>query len=329
MRFLYFTDTHIKGTTPKNRTDDFYETLKGKFREIKTISEELDIDYILHGGDWFDRPDVSPAIVREFAAIIKSYGKPVYTIAGNHDIFGHNPDTIGRTMLGLLEGVGILTLIGNDDELVLEKEGIRVQLTGKPYRYDIDDNEKFRDYYIVKKRKDVNYSINMVHGMFLVKPFFEGVRYTLVDDVCETEADITLAGHYHSGFGIVERNSRIFANPGSLVRITNTLGEINRKPKVLVIELTDKINIREQELMTARPGEEVLNRQQLEYSQDRSIKLHRFYQEISKTGKYDRLDLDKIIEEIAADEDISSEIKEETVKRIALAREELSKGDDE
>jgi DNA repair exonuclease SbcCD nuclease subunit len=70
MRFLYFTDTHIKGTTPRNRTDDFYETLKSKFNEIKTISEELNIDYILHGGDWFDRPDVSPSIVREFAAVI-------------------------------------------------------------------------------------------------------------------------------------------------------------------------------------------------------------------------------------------------------------------
>jgi hypothetical protein len=58
-------------------------------------------------------------------------------------------------------------------------------------------------------------------------------------------------------------------------------------------------------------------------------KLHRFYQEILWTGKYDRIDLDRIIEDIAADQELSKEIKEETVKRIALAREELSKGDDE
>jgi predicted phosphodiesterase len=232
-------------------------------------------------------------------------------------------------MLGLLEGVGILSLIRNDEEVVLEKEGIRVQLTGKPYRFDIDDKDEFRNYYIVKKRKDVDYSINMVHGMLLVKPFFEGIRYTLVEDIRETEADITLAGHYHSGFGIVERDLKYFANPGSLIRITNTLSEVNRKPKVLIIELTEKILLKEQELKTARPGEEVLDRKQLEYSQDRSIKLHRFYQEIARTGKYDRIDLDKIIEDIAADQELSKEIKEETVKRIALAREELLRGNDE
>jgi uncharacterized protein YihD (DUF1040 family) len=87
--------------------------------------------------------------------------------------------------------------------------------------------------------------------------------------------------------------------------------------------------LKEVELKCARPGEEILDRQQLEYSQDRSMKLHQFYQSLAKTGKYDRIDLNRIIEEIAADQEISREIKEETVKRIALAREELSKGNDE
>lgn len=329
MKFVYFTDTHIKGTTPKNRTDNFYETLKNKFKEIKTICDETDADYVLHGGDWFDRPDVSPAIVKEFAAIVQNYGRPIFTIAGNHDIFGHNPDTIGRTMLGLLEGVGILKLINHDEEIILEKEGVRVQLTGKPYRYDIDDKEKYREYYIVKKRNDVDYAINMVHGMLLVKPFFEGIHHTLIDQITETQADITLAGHYHSGFGIIERNGKYFANPGSLVRVTNTLSEINRKPKVTVIELTDGIKLWERELSGAKPGEEVLDRQQLEYSQDRNLKIQQFYQNLVRTGKYERIDLNKIIEEIAADQEVSREVKDETVKRIALAKEELSHGDRE
>lgn len=329
MKLIYFTDTHIKGITPKNRTDNFYETLKDKFNEIKTICDETGAHYILHGGDWFDRPDVSPAIVKEFAAIVQSYGRPVYTIAGNHDIFGHNPDTIGRTMLGLLEGVGVLKLINHSEEIMLEKEGIRVQLTGKPYRYDIDDKDNYRDYYIVKKRDDARYAINMVHGMFLSKPFFEGIRHTLIDQVLDTQADITLAGHYHSGFGIIKRNGKYFANPGSFVRVTNTLSEISRRPKVIIIELTDEIKLWERELTSAKPGEEVLDRQQLEYYKDRSMKIHQFYQNLVNTGNYERIDLDKIIEEIAADEEVGREVKEETVKRIALAREELSHGERE
>ena len=50
MKFLFFTDSHIRGTTPKNRKDNFYETLKTKLLEITNISKKLDVDYILHGG---------------------------------------------------------------------------------------------------------------------------------------------------------------------------------------------------------------------------------------------------------------------------------------
>jgi len=329
MKFVFFTDTHIKGTTPKNRLDNYYETLKKKFVEIKDICEEYDIDYVLHGGDWFDRPDISPSIVKEFAAIVQSYKRKVITIAGNHDVYGHNPLTVGRTMLGLLEGVGILDLINYDDGIMLEKNGLKVCITGKPYRFDIDDKGKFREYYVVKKPEDAKYSINMVHGMLLTKPFFEGIPYTLVENIVDTEADITLAGHYHSGFKTIVMDGKYFINPGSMVRVTNTLSEINRIPKVIIIELGESINIIERELKTAQPGDEVLDRKQLEYAQDRNVKLHKFYQDLSDTGKFDRIDLSKIIEEISANDNAGYEVKNETIRRIAVAAEELAHSEDE
>jgi len=69
-------------------------------------------------------------------------------------------------MLGLLEGTGIINLLVYDDEVILKKDGITVQLTGRSYNYEID-GENFRNYYIVKKRADVDYAINIVHGMLL------------------------------------------------------------------------------------------------------------------------------------------------------------------
>jgi len=286
MKFLFFTDSHIRGTTPKNRKDNFYETLKNKFYEIGDISGRYNVDYILHGGDWFERPDISPSIVREFAVIIKSFGKPIYTVAGNHDIYGHNPATVGRTMLGLLEGTGIINLLVYDDEVILKKDGITVQLTGRSYNYEID-GENFRNYYIVKKRADVDYAINIVHGMLLLKPFYEGIRYTLLDDIKETEADITFAGHYHSGFGVRKINSKYFINPGSIVRISSSLTELERKPEVVYLEFNENgIHIEEIELKTARPGDEVLDREKLEAAKDRNLKLHQFYQGIEASGRY-------------------------------------------
>jgi len=327
MKFLYFTDTHIKGVNPKNRKDDYYNTLKLKFREIQNICEENQIDYIIHGGDWFDRPDISPAVVRDFAIIIRGFKQKIYTIAGNHDIFGQNPETIKRTMLGLLEGIGLVKLIGYDDEVILEKDGIRVQLTGKPFNFDID-GENFRKYYCVKKRRDVDYAVNIVHGMLLDKPFIEGLRYTLISDIVDTEADITLAGHYHSGFPTKVINGKYFINPGSLVRVTNSLNEISRRPKVTLIKIDNGIFIQDIELKSALPGDEVLDRAQLESSQDRMLKLHNFYNSLSKSTQYNKIDLNKIIYDIASDQNVQEEVKNEAVRRITAARESLSLDED-
>ncbi len=87
MKLLYLTDTHIRGTSPKNRLDDYYESLKEKLKEISNIIREEKVDYVLHGGDLFDRPDVSVSIVSDFAKIFQDFGVPIYIISGNHDIF--------------------------------------------------------------------------------------------------------------------------------------------------------------------------------------------------------------------------------------------------
>lgn len=261
MKLIFFTDTHIRKTTPGNRKDDFYETLKNKFLEIKRIIEKEGIDYVLHGGDWFDRPDISPDMTEEFAAILQSFGKPVYTVAGNHDIHEQSVIIKGQTMVGLLEERGIIRLLRNADELILEKGPVKIQLTGRPWSDEID-GKNFRLYYLVKKQKGVDYAINLVHGMLLNKPFAGDVKFTLIKDITDTGADITLSGHYHTGFGVIEANSRYFVNPGSLVRVTRYTSENIRRPKVVVIELTDKIRLRELELSSALPGEIVLGREE-------------------------------------------------------------------
>ena len=165
--------------------------------------------------------------------------------------------------------------------------------------------------------------------MLLAKPFFEGISYTLLDDIKETGADITLAGHYHSGFGIKKLNDKLFINTGSIVRVSNSLAEINRRPSVVFIEIKDKIYTEEIQLKTALLGEEVLDRDKLEASKDRNLKLHEFYQGISSKGEYKKIDILQIINEIASDENLSSEVKEEALRRIGIARESLSKGGEE
>ena len=318
MKLLYLTDTHIRGTTPQNRLDDYQETLKEKLREVASIIKEEKIDYVLHGGDLFDRPDVSVSIVSDFAKIFQSFGVPIYIISGNHDIFGHNPDTLDRTMLGLLCNLEVMNLV-NYKKVILEKD-IRVQLTGSPYVYSMDDASNRENYILDEVDNTCKYSIHMTHGFLIDKPFFKEVSHTLIDDIRSTKADITLGGHYHFGFKTVELDNKYFVNPGALIRISNSKAEINRRPKVNIISLADEIKIEDRFLKCAKPGEEVLDRSEMERHQFKGIKLAEFKESIDATTNYNSLDIFDLLLKISKSENISEEVKKEALKRVEEAQ---------
>ncbi len=317
MRLLFITDTHIRGNTPKNRKDNFPETIETKLNEVKQIIRKYNIDYVLHGGDLFDRPDVSISIASNFSKILNSFGVPIYIISGNHDVYGHNPDTVSRSILGLLDALDVVRLIREGEVIYLNKDGIKVQLTGQPYVYNID-HEGYRSNYIVDEiSEEVDYSIHMVHGMLLNRPFIEGIPYTLIDDINSTKADITLCGHYHSGFGIIKVDDKYFVNPGSLVRITNSLSEINRIPKVAIIELEDTIDIKLINLETALDGNEILDRREIENHIFKSEMLFDFKQTIDRVINFEKLEINEILLEVSNAEGVSEEVKKEALRRIS------------
>lgn len=317
MRILYFTDTHIRGTNPKSRKDNFVDTLKEKLEELVRVSQECKVDYVFFGGDLFDRPDVSPSIVKDFIGYFMGFPQPVYAISGNHDVYGQNPSTINRTVLGLLDAVGIIKLISLNEKVYLEKEGIRLQLTGCPYYYDVDVN---RQGYTVDK-ENCDYAINLVHGFLLDRPFIEGIPYTLIDDICQkTSADITICGHYHTGFGIKKIENKYYINPGSLSRVSNVSSEMNRIPSYLIIDLGEDIDIKMIQLKCAKPGDEVLDRAQMRQEEFRRQKLNEFVSQVNSYGSFEILSLQKIINDIALRDSIPSDIKDEAVRRIADAQ---------
>lgn len=316
MKILFFTDTHIRGTNPKNRIDNFTETLENKIKEIIEMTKKLNIDYLIHGGDLFDRPDLSVAVVGRFAKILKEIEIPLYIVCGNHDIFGHNPQTIDRTMLGLLSSLDFINIIKENEKIILSKGGIKLQLTGQPYRHDLDSSLK--DKYILKDiREDVDYSMHVVHGMLLHRPFVKGVPYTLIDEIRETKADITISGHYHAGYKTQFIDGKYFVNPGSLVRIANSLLEISRRPKVVLIELNESINIQSIELESAKEGNRVLDRDEIEKHIFKGEQLTQFKQIVESSINFEKMDINDLLIEVSSAESISNEVKEEALRRIA------------
>ena len=318
MKLLVVNDTHIRGTTPSRRVDNFKETILTKLEEVHTLAQEREVDIILHGGDLFDRPDTAPSIVSEFVKLLRNFSMPIYITAGNHDLYGHNPETLPRTMLGLLEASGIVNIIA-EEGTVLEEDDIKVQLTGRNFDYTLDNDATTA--YEVKKQPEVDYALHLVHGMLLDKPVFEE-GYTLIEDI-ETEADITITGHYHLGYGIKEFKGTYFLNPGALVRISADLKEIARMPQVALIDLKDGIDIELIKLSSAQQGEEVLDRTELEKQKFREKRLADFNQQISAAGEFKHFKINDILDEVANNQNISQAVKEEALARISQAQENL------
>lgn len=330
MRFLFLTDTHLRGTTPRNRRDNFLQTLEEKLAEVVELGEELGVTAVLHNGDLFDRPDVSPSIVRQFATILRRCPSPIYGIAGNHDLFGQNPETLPRTMLGLLDGFGIIRLIHPGQVLFFKEDGVTVQLTGQHFHYDIDRRDPALDYFI-RKDPAADFAVHMVHGMLLDKPFLEGIPHTLVERIARTEADVTLGGHYHSGFKRVEIDGKLFVNPGSLVRINNSLAEISRVPKVVLLEFTagKGMVVQEVELKRALPGDQVLDRKQIELLAARERKFARFVQGVRAAGEFTAVHVPEIVDEIARTTGIRPGVRDEAIRRISAAQEAVGEAGEE
>ncbi len=318
MKLLVMNDTHIRGTNPDKRVDDFRATLENKLKEIGQIITAEEIDYVVHGGDIFDRPDTAPAVVNQFIEIFLDYQAPIYTIVGNHDLYGHNPATLPRTMAGVLISAGIMNLIP-EDGLVLNKEGLKLQLSGKSFDYEVDDNKAD---YEVKKQEKVDYAIHVVHGMLLDKPAFPE-QYTLIEKLT-TEADITISGHYHLGYGVVEYENKYFLNPGSLVRLGARMEELKRMPKIAIIELTsEKIKIELKQLASAQKGTEVLDRSEIEADKVREKRLADFLREVKASNKFEMFSIQDILEQLSNEGEVDGQIKEAARDRIARAQQRL------
>ncbi|MGB4504322.1 MAG: metallophosphoesterase [Syntrophaceticus sp.] len=327
MRFLYFTDDHKRGTTPENRLDIFPVTLAHKLQEVVKIAREQEVDYVLHGGDFFDVPAPAISVCADFLEIYQQFSVPVFTIPGNHDLFGHNIATLPRTMLGFAARLGIVHLLGKEP-IYLEKNGLRVQLTGQGYHFEMDRRERHLDYMI--KKKDCDYAIHMVHGMLLERALFPGAFYTLIEQIWDTEADFTLAGHNHLGFPDTEKDGKYFLNPGALVRLSNHQQEMKRPVQVVVIDLSGSCpTYKKIRLKSAAPGEDVLDRSRQEEAAFREQKLAGYLAEVKAAGSYQRTDVRVLLGEIAAAENLPPGVVEEALRRISLAEEALARGEDE
>ena len=329
MKLLFTGDWHLRGNNPRNRIDDYPTAAVEKLQEVFRIAENNDADFILMPGDVWDRPEVSIAVLLSYADVLKASPVPLYATVGNHDIYGYNTASYSRSSLKLLEmlvpQLNVITDSGVATNLskAAGKSGkYPVYLTATPYSrlMDIDGYGYSPD---VELGNDV-VKVHVAHGMLLDhKPPFD--RYSDLYKV-PTTADIVLTGHDHLGYGVYNRADGVtFCNPGSLLRISASVREIERTVQVALISINTVTAARTVDLIPlqcAKSGDEVLDRSTIEEAKERQYAMDAFSTLIQgHTGGRVLMDVNQIIETIAAEEHVDADVVQAALAVIDQQRE--------
>lgn len=326
LRILYLTDTHLRGTAPASRTDDFAAAVKAKLAEVVGLAESLNAAAVVHGGDLFDLPEPGVGQVGEYLEILSRIHAPLFVVPGNHDIYGHNPSTLPRTLLGLLARVGVVRILGREP-VIVEGGGVRVRLTGQGFHPEMDRRGPAEDYAVPPAAVDgCDYAVHVVHGMLLPRAEISSAPFlpaaTAAEDVLAvTGADYTLAGHYHSPWEVCT-GGRAAANPGALVRVTSEARELARRPQVMVIEAgREGISHRYVPLSSARPGEEVLDTARLDADRAREEARAEFLASLEAFGGGPHgIDPEEVLRETMTRMGVGPEVEAEVWRRFQVAR---------
>lgn len=258
--------------------------------------------------------------------MIKESPVPIYTTAGNHDIYGYNLDTYNRTSLRVLELIVPQLEVINDNtkNVELVDGDTVVNLSFQPYSQEID-KDGFG--YSPQDPVEESFMIHTAHGMLLDHDPKVFDRFTYIGDV-KTDADLVLCGHDHLGFGIYERSDgKTFLNCGSLTRLSASEAEISRAVRValITVENNELKDIELIPLRSAKIGEEVLDRSKIEAEQKRAYAMEEFSSLIQdKEGNKAVVDVNAIIEAIAEKEKYEPDVVELALEKIAEAKEEMS-----
>ena len=281
MRLAIFTDQHHNDSNPQSRTGNYNEDIFAKIEEIKQICTDMQVDAALCAGDVFHNKvanRVSHLLVRRCIELYSSFPCPVFGIAGNHDESQMTPLTIPKQPIGVLfqtEAIKELSM----SPVVIEKDGIRVALSGSHFYADID---KDREGYFPNPAQAADLHVHLVHAIMLPPGGSFISDFTTIDMITATPADLTVTGHYHNCLGTHNIGDKWFMIPGAISRGSISESDVARKPSLVIVDVFERTNGRPNfqhysiPLQSAKPAEEVLIVREHQEEQQRESQIAEF-----------------------------------------------------
>ncbi len=223
-KFGFLTDTHFSVMRTAFRTDDYFASVLSKFRECYRRFNDSGCEFVLHGGDMFDRfRSYSYQMILAVREVIVSSGIPTYFIWGQHDLMGYSRESSRGSNLNFLQQICDGRLIEIDRCVELKNLCLFAS------HVDQDCAETLRGISVPSPSRPV---VAAAHALlYNAESSFGTIN---VSSIGRIRPVLVLSGDLHSGFPPTERDGTTYYNPGSLARTSRE----NRRPKAAVIELT-------------------------------------------------------------------------------------------
>jgi len=259
MKLAYCGDLHITNRKPKNRIDNYFETVLGKVNQIYQIANEENCEVVIQPGDFFDSYKESHLVVQEIINILKKYPKIcTFVVAGQHDMQFHNSDLSGTTLGTLLTHTDLITLLNKTPCCSNDHTAF----------YGASWNEEIPE---IITPDCVN--ILVLHKMVVDKKLWvEQEGHTWANHLLlKTDFDLIVSGDNHKQF-FAKQENRHLINIGSMMR--STIDQIDHCPAVAIYDTELKhYDVIDLEI---KPFDEVMQLEKAEKEKEKNLQLESF-----------------------------------------------------
>lgn len=291
--FIFRTDVHVADRSPSSWKGDYTAEILGNLEQIGQLAKKFDVDAVLDGGDFFHVKTAnrnSHALIVKVTKIHADYKVPVWCIEGNHDLSGNNLSTIEQQPLGVLYSTDVFHHLRDESfHSDMEEDAVRVRVVGMPYAHD----RSLAELRAIQKNTPGEKLIAVVHALAGKNPpahvedFFGEPVFRYEDLITPNGPDVWCFGHWHQDQGIEEIDGRFFVNQGAVSRGALVRENLERTPKVALIEFTPSGLKVEPLPLTVLPAEEVFDLEKKDRRDREILVIDQFTTALSETVEFD------------------------------------------
>lgn len=296
LSLLHVGDQHFDVTPPRSRKDDYFQAIKNKFIDIRTIAHDLGVDIITWSGDMINRKEAHRVpyaltnwLIEYFSTFNDGYGPTDHILnviaMGNHDVH-QRAHQWHRQPIGTIVKSGCVIPLWTDPTTENPTGYVRVQvatkspdfavaLHGRMHSYGADtDAGRASNYSVSRIMGEAGFDIAVIHTHLLPNGSRFIADYSTPDHIDavvrkEDRPDLYLCGHVHDDHGIFGGDGYRCLNYGAISRGSIDEYNLQRSVKVGLIAISlagkgkHKVDISPIPLPSALPAKEVFYMEEL------------------------------------------------------------------